>query len=216
MVNEEQEVVGAIDWEFTYAASVEFSHSPPWWLLLERPERWKSGFDDWVLQFDARLPSFLKVLRELEQDAIACGRMDGAARLSDAMQRNWNNGVFWITYAAQHSWIFDKIYWGKIDRRFFGEGDLEDRFALLTQQEKDEYGVLLERKLKEMEPPLMLVDTDTEGKETITTSDVIEAREKERWAAQERLEEARRQARLKREAEGEATTGFDVIFGDLN
>lgn len=30
------------------------------------------------------------------------------------------------------------IYWAKIDRRFFGEGGLEDRIPLLTQDEREQ------------------------------------------------------------------------------
>ncbi|EAW19201.1 uncharacterized protein NFIA_091600 [Aspergillus fischeri NRRL 181] len=33
-------------WEFTYAAPVEFSFAPPWWLLIEKPEYWPRGLDD--------------------------------------------------------------------------------------------------------------------------------------------------------------------------
>ncbi|GAD97289.1 hypothetical protein PVAR5_5963 [Paecilomyces variotii No. 5] len=46
-------VTGVIDWEFTYAAPVEFSYAAPWWLLLERPEEWDLG-------------SFLRLSKEME------------------------------------------------------------------------------------------------------------------------------------------------------
>lgn len=41
-------VVGVIGWEFTYAAPAEFVYSLLAWLLLERPEFWESGLDDWT------------------------------------------------------------------------------------------------------------------------------------------------------------------------
>jgi hypothetical protein len=38
LLNAVLQVVGVIDWEFTYASPAEFSSAPPWWLLLEQPE----------------------------------------------------------------------------------------------------------------------------------------------------------------------------------
>ncbi|OQE05168.1 hypothetical protein PENVUL_c026G04463 [Penicillium vulpinum] len=46
LVDEAENIVGVVDWEFTYTAPVEFSHAPPWWLLLEKPEYWPKGLDD--------------------------------------------------------------------------------------------------------------------------------------------------------------------------
>lgn len=37
LVNKSLQIVGVIDWEFTYVAPVELFHAPPWWLLLEQP-----------------------------------------------------------------------------------------------------------------------------------------------------------------------------------
>ncbi|CAG8007851.1 unnamed protein product [Penicillium salamii] len=52
MVDEAEKVVGVVDWEFTYTAAVEFSHAPPWWLLLEKPEYWPDGLDDWCTVYE--------------------------------------------------------------------------------------------------------------------------------------------------------------------
>ncbi|KAJ5372894.1 Aminoglycoside phosphotransferase [Penicillium concentricum] len=41
------QIAGMVDWEFTYAAPVEFSYAPPWWLLIENPKLWPNGIDDW-------------------------------------------------------------------------------------------------------------------------------------------------------------------------
>ncbi|GIJ89302.1 hypothetical protein Asppvi_008239 [Aspergillus pseudoviridinutans] len=46
LMNEELKIVGVVDWEFAYAAPVEFSFGPPWWLLIEKPEYWPRGLDD--------------------------------------------------------------------------------------------------------------------------------------------------------------------------
>jgi hypothetical protein len=39
-------IAGVVDWEFTYAAPVEFSYAPAWWLLIEKPEYWSKGIED--------------------------------------------------------------------------------------------------------------------------------------------------------------------------
>lgn len=46
LINSNFEIVGVIDWEFTYAAPAEFSFALPWWLLLEQPEYWENGIED--------------------------------------------------------------------------------------------------------------------------------------------------------------------------
>ncbi|KAJ0415264.1 hypothetical protein BJY00DRAFT_293772 [Aspergillus carlsbadensis] len=48
LLDEEGKIVGVVDWEFSYAAPVEFSFAPPWWLLIERPEYWPQGLEDCV------------------------------------------------------------------------------------------------------------------------------------------------------------------------
>ncbi|KAL1854300.1 hypothetical protein Plec18170_005064 [Paecilomyces lecythidis] len=144
-------VVGVIDWEFTYAAPAEFVYSPPSWLLLERPEYWSQGLDDWTEVYEKRLAVFLQELQNQEQLAIGRGRLNEENRLSSFMKESWESGDFWVTYAARRSWTFDMIYWAKIDRRFFGEGDLEDRFKLLTSEEKAGIDDFVQRKLAEKE-----------------------------------------------------------------
>ena len=44
---------------------------------------------------------------------------------------------------------FDMVYWAKIDRRFFGDGNLEDIFNLLTTEERDALDDFVKRKLEE-------------------------------------------------------------------
>ncbi|OAX76997.1 hypothetical protein ACJ72_08709, partial [Emergomyces africanus] len=48
IVNEDLNIRGVIDWEFCYAAPVEFAHCSPWWLLLAPPDDWISGLDVFV------------------------------------------------------------------------------------------------------------------------------------------------------------------------
>ncbi|CRG85858.1 hypothetical protein PISL3812_02864 [Talaromyces islandicus] len=143
--------VGAIDWEFAYAAPVEFVYSPPSWLLLERPEFWKGGLDDWTQVFEKRLVVFLEELQKQEHDLIERGVLAEENRLSLHMMESWKKGDFWVCYAARRSWAFDMVYWAKIDRRFFGTGDLEDRLRLLTSEEREALDAFVQKKLMEKE-----------------------------------------------------------------
>ncbi|EED11693.1 hypothetical protein TSTA_108770 [Talaromyces stipitatus ATCC 10500] len=123
----QKQVVGAIDWEYTYSAPLEFVYSAPFWLLLELPEYWPEGLDDWTNIYETRLVTFLRVLEEREKVALERGLLAEEQRLSTYMRDSWESGDFWVNYAARKSWAFDMIYWAKIDRRFFGDGYLDDR-----------------------------------------------------------------------------------------
>ncbi|PWY83433.1 phosphotransferase family protein [Aspergillus heteromorphus CBS 117.55] len=60
----DSQIVGVLDWEFTYAAPAEFSCAPPWWLLIEKPEYWPGGLDDWTNVFEKRLETFLRAMAQ--------------------------------------------------------------------------------------------------------------------------------------------------------
>lgn len=131
---------GVVDWEFTYAAPVEFSYAPPWWLLIEKPELWSRGIENWAKVFGYRLETFLKAMRNCEDTAIQQGRLGEDQRLSSPMRKSWESGGFWIMYAALNSFAFDTIYWQKIDPRFFGPTDnpevaWKERLGLLDEKE---------------------------------------------------------------------------------
>lgn len=106
LINENLQIVGVVDWEFTYAAPAEFSCTPPWWLLLEQPEYWSDGIEAWIEVFEKRPQTFLKVLIELEEAAIQQGRLKEDQRLSGPMQQSWTNGDFWVVYAARKNFAF--------------------------------------------------------------------------------------------------------------
>lgn len=156
--------VGVIDWEFSYAAPAEFTYSPPFWLLLERPEYWEQGLGDWTRTYEKRLEVFLQELRKHEDVSIERGLLSEDNRPSDRMRESWENGDFWVSYAANKSRAFDIIYWAKIDRRFFGDGTLGDRLGLLTPEERDEMDGFVQRKLKQKEERV-LEDGGTTGEE---------------------------------------------------
>ncbi|KAJ5174103.1 uncharacterized protein N7500_002034 [Penicillium coprophilum] len=155
LINEHLQIVGVVDWDFTYAAPVEFSHAPPWWLLLEQPEYWPDGVEAWTKVYESRLQTFLKVLREQEDMAIDRGRLKDEQRLSTPMQQSWESGDFWVTYAARKNFAFDAVFWKKLDGRFFGPGTSTDddrwkeRIDLLTEDERANMEKVVEEKLEE-------------------------------------------------------------------
>ncbi|KAF4159626.1 hypothetical protein CNMCM6069_001269 [Aspergillus lentulus] len=143
-------IVGVVYWEFTYAAPAEFLNAPPCWLLIEKPEFWPKGIEDWTRGFDHRLKTFLRAMRACEDKAIQKGRLKEDQRLSGPMQQSWESGYSWIIYAVLHSFAFDAIYWQKIDPRFFGptespEEAWKDRLGLLDEKEKYEMEQLVAR-----------------------------------------------------------------------
>ncbi|KFZ24893.1 hypothetical protein V502_00626 [Pseudogymnoascus sp. VKM F-4520 (FW-2644)] len=156
LINSNLELVAVIDWEFTYSAPVEFSHAPPWWLLIEQPEFWPDGIDEWVTAYEPRLQTFLAVLREREDAFIQEGRLEDQQRLSVPMQERWESGDFWVVYAARKSFAFDAIFWKYLDARFFGpmaglDGDgWERRAGLLDEEEIMEIDSFVDRKVDEL------------------------------------------------------------------
>ncbi|KAJ5611764.1 hypothetical protein N7528_008869 [Penicillium herquei] len=158
LINKEEDIAAVVDWEFTYTAPVGFVHAPPWWLLIEKPEYWPEGLDDWCMEYERRLERFLEVMVSCEREEIRTGRLVESQRLSCHMRDSWNSGDFWIMYAARQNFAFDAIYWQKIDQRFFGpSGCLEvedvwrERLDLLSSEEKEEMEKYVNMKVKEME-----------------------------------------------------------------
>lgn len=157
LINENLQIVGIIDWEFTYAAPAEFSQASPWWLLLEQPEYWPGGIEAWENTFETRLKTSIKVLTEREETFMQRGRLKQDQRLSGPMRRSWDNGDFWVTYAARKNFAFDMIFWKKIDQRFFGpytvpeENRWEKRIELLSDEERQCMEEVVSRQLEHME-----------------------------------------------------------------
>jgi hypothetical protein len=126
-------------------------YSPPYWLLLGRPEYWPEGLDDWRQVYEQQLAIFLQELERREHAGIKREILTEDHCLSRHMRESWESGDFWISYAARRSWAFDMLYWAKIDRPFFGQGDLEDRLKELTLEERDGIDDFVRRKLEEKE-----------------------------------------------------------------
>ncbi|KAJ5704465.1 hypothetical protein N7447_004382 [Penicillium robsamsonii] len=181
LLHENMQIAGVVDWEFTYAAPVEFSHAPPWWLLIEKPELWPNGMDNWENVFNHRLKTFLRAMKSREDTEIQKGQIKENQRLSSYMQRSWDSGNFWIVYAALNSFAFDAIYWKKIDPLFFGaaqspETAWKERLGLLGEKEIEEMEQLVVRKLEEKETRILKWDPDEYTVEAIAqAAEVVRA-----------------------------------------
>ncbi|KAL4802125.1 kinase-like domain-containing protein [Aspergillus unguis] len=173
LLSEDLKIVGVADWEFTYAAPVEFTFAAPWWLLIEKPEYWAGGLDDWCTEYERRLESFLRMMKAEEDEEIAHGRLENAQRLSGPMRGSWDSGDFWIPYAARNNFAFDLIYWEKLDRRFFGPVSCpvdevwKQRIDLLEPGERVEIEKIVAVKVEEMKTRPLAWDPDEYTKEAL-------------------------------------------------
>ncbi|KAL2754155.1 hypothetical protein ACRALDRAFT_1056424 [Sodiomyces alcalophilus JCM 7366] len=150
LLNASDEIVALIDWEFTYAGPTQFILDPPWWLLLDVPEMWSSGIDDWAEVYSRRLETWLSAMKKAEE---SMGPASMPFVLSTYMRESWETGRFWLNYAARKSWAFDTIFWKYLDKRFFG--DREDvpkhdlwktRIHLLSEDEQRAMDPFVERR----------------------------------------------------------------------
>ncbi|KAG9228077.1 phosphotransferase [Amylocarpus encephaloides] len=152
LVNGNDQVLGAIDWEFAYAGPTQFVLDPPWWLLLDVPEMWEGGIEDWASIYERRLKTWLLAVEEAERDMSP-----GSLLLSAYMRESWATGRFWLNYAARRSWAFDTIYWKYLDEMFFGErekdvsaGELwKTRVHLLSKEERAAMELMAQMKMEE-------------------------------------------------------------------
>lgn len=157
LVDQDSRVVGVIDWEFAYAAPVQFSIDPPWWLLLTSPEYWPGGYDSWMAAYEPRLDTFLRVLERAEKEreteqGLLCPKNDTRLPLSQEMRKSWSSKNWMISYAARNSWTFDFIFWRYLDGAFFGEndgGDHRKRLDLLAKEEIEAMEALVKIKMEE-------------------------------------------------------------------
>ncbi|KAK4098481.1 hypothetical protein N658DRAFT_568708 [Parathielavia hyrcaniae] len=155
VVDDEDTVLGVIDWKFAYVAPTQFALDPPWWLLLEAPEVWYEDLDDWAAVYETRLQTWLLALEEAERDLFL-----GAFLLSAYMRESWATGRFWLNYAARKGCAFDSVYWKYLDEQFFGErkGDgeftnhhelWETKVHLLSPDERAAMERMVQTKLEE-------------------------------------------------------------------
>lgn len=140
-----------IDWEFCYAAPVEFSHCSPWWLLLARPEAWDGGIDDFLAHYLPRRDIFLDVLREREDELARNNTPSHSTRLSEHMAQSVENGSFWFFIAATSRFAFDDIYWRFIHPKYHGQVEaIDDLRKLLSTDEQNNLEKLVRKKMDQM------------------------------------------------------------------
>lgn len=164
LIDEDDNVLGAIDWEFAYAGPTQFALDSPWWLLLNVPEMWDGGIEDWTCVYERRLEAWLLALEEAEKEMSADSLL-----LSAYMRESWETGRFWLNYAARKSWAFDTIYWKYLDERFFGEREKDIpteelwkmRLNLLSPEEQAAMELLVQIKMEESKERI-LVEWDAE------------------------------------------------------
>ncbi|KAM0228841.1 hypothetical protein ACHAPO_010478 [Fusarium lateritium] len=159
LVDQEDDIIAAIDWEFTYVAPEQFSLDPPWWLLLEAPEMWPKGIDDWAETYNKRLETWLLALEDTEKSS----NDESEYKLSSYMRESWLSGRFWLNYAARKSWAFDTIYWKFLDERFFGprEAVEEDsywktRVQFLGEEGERKMESFVQRKMTEVKERVLV------------------------------------------------------------
>jgi len=66
LLDDTDNIAAIIDWEFTYTAPSQFSLDPPWWLVLDAPDMWGNGIDDWVNFYEPRMKLWLAAMRQAE------------------------------------------------------------------------------------------------------------------------------------------------------
>ncbi|KAM3450319.1 hypothetical protein MY3296_006207 [Beauveria thailandica] len=90
-----------------------------------------------------------------EDVAIASGMLCEDERLSPRMLESWDNGEFWVMYAARKNFAFDDVFWRRLHPRFFRPGVPEDAWKetleMLDASDVEKMETLVARKMKERE-----------------------------------------------------------------
>ncbi|QGI62723.1 hypothetical protein CEK27_006694 [Fusarium fujikuroi] len=141
LINDDSDVVGAIDWEFAHVGPSQYTLDPSWWLLLEVPEMWDDGIENWASTYEQRLETWLSAMEEVEKE---------------------NSSDLPLS-----AWSFDAIYWKYLDERFFRKREQDTpveelwkaRVEQLTEAEREAMEVLVKTKVEELKERV-LVDWD--------------------------------------------------------
>lgn len=174
LLNDNNDVVGVIDWEMSYFAPASFHYNPPWWLIIDRPEFFKKGLRSWAKEYERHLPLFLKAM-EIEEAELkkakqkagdgqgpiqnslqllaideAGGHGSQSTSMSKRMKQNWDNGRFFLDYCARRNYGFDPIYWKFVDKKFFGKN--MKGLILKKARYKERLHLLSKKERAQMEP----------------------------------------------------------------
>ncbi|KAE8149216.1 hypothetical protein BDV25DRAFT_141045 [Aspergillus avenaceus] len=149
LVDEFLRVTGVINWEFCYAAPVEFASSIPSWFLQSLPEILRSmGVAEVLCAFLPRAYFFLDVLETVE---VETNRNLPDERLSAGMRDSLDNRSAWFYLACRNASLVDLIYWGLLHEYYWDEDPAEflNHKAVVGQHSLDEF--LIRRKLKQFQ-----------------------------------------------------------------
>ncbi|KAG9240288.1 phosphotransferase [Calycina marina] len=143
LINDANEVVSVIDWEFTYTAPTQFVLDPPWWLLLDTPEMWDAGIDDWAENYELRLETWLSAMIEAEESAGSeCKSTEFP--LSAYMRESWETGRF---FGRREDHVEKNELW-KTRVHLLSEGARNAMEPFVTRKVEEKK----ERKLAEWDP----------------------------------------------------------------
>ncbi|KAJ0107756.1 hypothetical protein J7T55_000018 [Diaporthe amygdali] len=159
LLSEGDEVVGIVDWEFTYVGPTQFALDPPWWLCLDNPHNYDDGgLECFTKVYEKRVKTWLEAVEEVEKkvDPVSLRLPHGMA-LSRYMRESWETGRFWLSYAIRKTWAFDQIYWKYLDERFFGKRPdglpraqlWTTRLHLLNDRERDQMESFVQKRMEE-------------------------------------------------------------------
>jgi hypothetical protein len=86
-------ITGVIDFEYTNAMPAQFAYDPPWWLLLDGPERWldRCALDEFLTLYKPRMERFLRALERVEEELARKMQLRGV-KLSTQMRDSWKSG----------------------------------------------------------------------------------------------------------------------------
>lgn len=194
LLDDNNDVVGVIDWEMSYFAPASYHDSPPWWLLIDKPEFCDKGLSAWTRNYEQRLPLYLKAMEIEETKVQKAGNKyayDGATSRSSLgrlaidkkgkdglpsipmfkrMKQNWDNGRFFVNYISSRGFAFDPIYWKYLDKQFFGK-DKKFGFTRKKSGYQGKLHLLSEKERTQMEPFVAWKMEDVEEEQVVEWDD---------------------------------------------
>lgn len=110
------QITAVLDFEFTNVMPAQFTHDPPWWLLLSGPEVWldHGSLEEFMDLYKPRMEQFLRALEQVESMSVSGAQQLAEPRLSTRMRDSWKSGHFWFDLAARKSFELDAIYWAAL------------------------------------------------------------------------------------------------------
>lgn len=115
IVNNERDlqIVGVIDWEWSYAGPCQLFSSPPHWLLLDSPNHWFKDDEDVASRYEKSLEMFLTILEEEEGVTLSDIPLD--ERLSALMRECKEDGRMWFHYIIRQGFNGpDMLVWERL------------------------------------------------------------------------------------------------------